>query len=539
MICRKDNAKFRQIEILHYFCDLYRFITSVKQEQDNHTAKDSGYNGILKYIGIFGGVQGFVSVITLLKVAIVSHLLGPNGVGLTEVYNRTVDLGKKVTDLGISYSAVQTISERRSESEGNRTMGYAIKVVRSWSLWLAMFGTLLFFLLAPLLSRWSFDGDCTYTPVFRLLSLIVGCSVLMSGELAVLKGARILGRVAWYQLLSAVVMLAVSIPCYYILGFRGIIPSLLLTAIGLLVVACWHSFKEFPYRVDLFSRKVIIDGFYIISQGVNYTLAGFLNSGAFYLVSVYIFNQGSEGEAGCYSYGSLLISYLSMLVFAALDNEFFPRLSAVNKHRQRANHIVNNQIEMLMVLITPLIVSFAVCLPLLMKLFDAKFMPLVIMTQLGVVGQFFKTMMHPPACLSLSKGESRIFLLQEVLSYIFMAVVMIGGFKYYGLKGLGVAILLTNLFDWLSVWFITKIRYKFSYSQRVWQLLVAQCPILIAMLIVCLFTHGWLYVCGSLAVVTWSAIYSSRFLYHNTTFIHQLLAKIQSKNQLKKEQKRE
>lgn len=498
----------------------------MKQEQDNHTAKDSGYNGILKYIGIFGGVQGIVSVITLLKVAIVSHLLGPIGVGITEVYNRAIDLGKKVTDLGISYSAVQAISEQRGE-EAN-SMRYAIKVVRTWSLWLALFGTLLFFLAAPLLSHWSFDGDPAYTPMFRLLSLTVGCSVLMGGELAALKGARILGRVAWYQLLSAVVMLAVSVPCYYVLGLKGIVPSLLLTAMGLLAVACWHSFKVFPYQVALFSHKVITDGLYIIRQGINYTLAGFLNSGAFYLISVYIFNRGSEGEAGCYSYGSLLISYLSMLVFAALDNEFFPRLSAANKNRQRSNHIVNSQVEILMVLITPLIVGFAVCLPLLMKLLDAKFMPLVMMTQLGVVGLFFKTMMHPPACLSLSKGESLTFLLQEVLSYVFMAVAMIAGFKYYGLVGLGVGMLLTNLFDWLTVWLIAKLRYQFAYSRQVWHLLMAQCPILVAMMSVCIYTHGWSYVCGGTMVILWSAAYSFLFLHRNTTLTHRLLAKIKA-----------
>ena len=500
----------------------------MKQEQDNPMAKDSGYNGILKYIGIFGGVQGIVSVITLLKVAIVSHLLGPIGVGITEVYNRAIDLGKKVTDLGISYSAVQAISEQRGEEES--AMRYAIKVVRTWSLWLALFGTLLFFLAAPLLSHWSFDGDSAYTPMFRLLSLTVGCSVLMGGELAALKGARILGRVAWYQLLSAVVMLGVSVPCYYVLGLKGIIPSLLLTAIGLLTVACWHSFKVFPYRVALFTRKVITDGLYIIRQGFNYTLAGFLNSGAFYLISIYIFNRGSEGEAGCYSYGSLLISYLSMLVFAALDNEFFPRLSAANKNRQRSNHIVNSQVEILMVLITPLVVGFAVCLPLIVSLLlDAKFMPLVTMTQLGVVGLLFKTMMHPPACLSLSKGESRIFLLQEVLSYVFMAAVMIGGFKYYGLVGVGVGMLLNNLFDWLTVWFIAKLRYEFDYSRRVWHLLVAQCPILMATLAVCIYAHDWVHVCGGIAVVAWSAVYSIRFLHHNTTFISQLQAKIRAK----------
>lgn len=503
----------------------------MKQKQNAPTDKDSGYNGILKYTGIFGGVQGIVSLITLLKVSIVSRLLGPAGVGVIDVYNRSIDLGKKVSDLGVSYSAVQAISEQRGENDKSTSMEYAIKVVRSWSLWLALFGTLFFFLLAPLLSQWSFEGDATYTNKFRMLSLTVGCFVLMGGETAVLKGARILGRVAWYQLLSAIVMLAVAVPCYYFLGTAGIIPSLLLSAIGLLGVACWHSFRVFPYRIAFFSRKVITDGLYIIRQGINYTLAGLLNSGAFYLISIYIFNQGQASEVGCYSYGSLLISYLSMLVFAALDSEFFPRLSAANKNKQQSDHIVNSQVEILMVLITPLIVCFAVCLPLLTQLlFDAEFMPLVTMTQLGVVGLFFKVMMHPPACLSLSKGESRTFLLQEVLSYSFMTVVMIGGFKYYGLNGLGVGMLLSNMFDWGSVWCIAIARYKFTYSHRVWQLFAAQLPILTGMLAICMYTHGWLYVSGSIVIAALSVLHTFRFLYRNTDLIHRLIVKIRKRS---------
>lgn len=500
-------------------------------KQDNSPSKDSEYNGILKYTGIFGGVQGIVSLITLLKVSIVSRLLGPIGVGIIDVYNRSVDLGKKVTDLGISYSAVQAISEQRGESGEDISMNYGIKVVRTWSLWLALFGTLLFFLSAPLLSRWSFAGESTHTYSFRLLSLTVGCFVLMGGELAVLKGARILGRVAWFQLLSAIVMLAVSVPCYYFLGFRGILPSLLLSALGLLAVACWHSFKVFPYRIDLFSRKIIVDGLYIIRQGINYTLAGFLSSGAFYLISIYILNRGNTSEVGCYSYGSMLISYLSMLVFAALDNEFFPRLSAVNKNRIRSTHIINSQVEILMVLITPLIIDFAVCLPLVSQLlFDAKFMPLVEMSQLGVVGLFFKAMMQPPACLSLSKGESRIFLLQEASSYIFMVIAMVGCFEFYGLKGLGIGMLISNLFDWLSVWLITTLRYKFSYSRHVWHLFGIQTPILALMLVICMCTEEWTYICGSIILMALSALYTIHFLYQNTNLRQYLSAKTRKRD---------
>lgn len=499
----------------------------MSQKQEHTAAKDSGYEGILKYAGIFGGVQGLVSLIALLKVSIVSRLLGPVGVGMLEVYNRSTELGKKATDLGISYSAVQAISEQRGECGDGDSVPYAIKVVRSWSLWLAVFGTVLFFCLAPVLSRWSFEGDVTYTHMFRMLSLTVGCSALMMGEVAVLKGARMLKRVAWYQLLCAVAMLVIAVPCYYFWHFSGIIPSLLITAVGLLAVACWHSFKVYPYRVALFSKTVLVDGFYIIRQGLNYTLAGLLNSGAYYLVSIYLFTHGNEGEVGCYSYGNLLISYLSMLTFAALDNEFFPRLSAVNKDQVRSNGLVNTQVELLMVLITPLVICFAVCLPLVPRLLlDVEFMPLVVMSQWGVMGLFFKAMMLPTAYLCLSKKDSRIFLLQEVLSYTFMAAIMIGGFKYYGLPGLGVGMLLTGVFDWFTVWIISLICYNFHYSSRVWHLFALQFPLLVATLVVVIATSGWLYVLLGTLCVASSMAFSVRFLYRNTDFIHRLLVKV-------------
>ena len=499
----------------------------MKQEQEHTTHNDTGYDGILEYAGLFGGVQGLVSLITLLKVSIVSRLLGPVGVGITDVYNRSTDLGKKATDLGISYSAVQAISEQRGECGDGNTVEYTIKVVRSWSLWLSILGTLLFFFMAPLLSRWSFDGDTTYTNMFRMLSLTVGCSALMGGEVAVLKGGRMVGRVAWYQLLSAIVMLAVAVPCYHFWGIAGIIPSLLLTAIGILGVACWHSFKVYPYRVALFSRRIIIDGLYIIRQGLNYTLAGLLNSGAYYLVSIYLFTHGNEGEVGCYSYGNLLISYLSMLTFAALDSEYFPRLSAVNKNRERSNKLVNAQVEILMVLITPLIICFAVCLPLVPRLLlEIEFMPLVAMAQWGVMGLFFKSMMLPTAYLCLSKNDSKVFLLQEVVSYVFMAAIMIGGFKYYGLPGLGVGMLLSCVFDWLTVWIISFICYGFRYSSRVWQLFATQMPLLIGTIAGVLLTSGWTYVLWGGLYILLSLMYSLHFLNKNTDFIKRLLVKI-------------
>ena len=94
-----DDEKYSsKLEIsrsfIRIFANIYKY-THVRQEQDNNTTKDSKYDGMLKYTGIFGGVQGLASLITLLKVGIVSKLLGPIGVGMVDVYNRSIELVKK------------------------------------------------------------------------------------------------------------------------------------------------------------------------------------------------------------------------------------------------------------------------------------------------------------------------------------------------------------------------------------------------------------------------------------------------------------
>ena len=216
-----------------------------------------------------------------------------------------------------------------------------------------------------------------------------------------------------------------------------------------------------------------------------------------------------------------------MLAFAALDSEFFPRLSAVNKDKTRSNGLVNTQVELLMVLITPLIICFAVCLPLVPRLLlDVEFMPLVEMAQWGVMGLFFKAMMLPTAYLCLSKKDSRIFLLQEVVSYTFMVAIMIGGFMYYGLPGLGIGMLISGVFDWLSVWIISLICYDFHYSGRVWRLFAKQLPLIACTVIAVVTTTGWLYVLLGTLFVAMSFVFSIRFLYRNTDFIHRLLVKV-------------
>ena len=52
------------------------------------TGQDLSYRHILKYTGIFGGVQGFQLVMGLLRTKLMAILLAPSGMGLVSLLLR-------------------------------------------------------------------------------------------------------------------------------------------------------------------------------------------------------------------------------------------------------------------------------------------------------------------------------------------------------------------------------------------------------------------------------------------------------------------
>ena len=118
--------------------------------------KNDSYNHILKYTGIFGGVQGLNILIALVRNKIVAWLLGPAGMGLASLFNSSVNFISQATNLGISFSAVRHVSELFDAGDEERIRHF-IMVVRGWSLLTALLGMLVCILLGPFLSESTFS----------------------------------------------------------------------------------------------------------------------------------------------------------------------------------------------------------------------------------------------------------------------------------------------------------------------------------------------------------------------------------------------
>lgn len=99
----------------------------------------SDYNHVIKYTGLFGGVQGITLMASIIRNKLVAVLLGPAGVGLISLYNTVITLLNNATNLGISFSAVRNVSEISQEKDPEALSRY-VNVVRSWSLLTAFIG---------------------------------------------------------------------------------------------------------------------------------------------------------------------------------------------------------------------------------------------------------------------------------------------------------------------------------------------------------------------------------------------------------------
>lgn len=512
----------------------------MQEEKQNQTG-ESGYDRILKYTGVFGGVQTLANLITLVKSKLVAHFIGPAGMGIAYAFNRTIDLVSKTTDLGISFSAVKTIAEKGEralphlpkggEIGTDSSLEQELRVVRSWSLWLGIIGTVVCFLLAPLFSRLSFDGDYGYTLSFRLLAIVVGCTSVTGAERAILKGTHQLKQLAVNQMAVVLATLVVAVPLYMWKGMQGIVPVLVLTAVCTLVLTCACSFRAFPYRVSLFSKQIFTDGSYIVRLGLNYTAAGFLGSGVLFLVSSYMLDHGTAEDVGFYSNAVILASYLSMLVFSAVETDFFPRLSAIHQDRDASCRLVNEQTEVLVLLTAPMVAVFIVLLPIIIPLLlKRSFLPMLDCSMWAALALFFTALTRPLSFMSLSHGDSFTYLLQELFYDLFMAAAVIIGYEEGGLQWAGIALFASAVFDWLLNLVITRLRYGYRMNGKVRRYALLTGGMLAAVAAALLLLDGWVRWCVGGAWVLMLCALSLHYLSKET----QLLKKMASKLKLNK-----
>ncbi len=427
--------------------------------------QNEDYGHVLKFTGIFGGVQGLNVLVGLVRNKFVALLLGPDGMGLVSLFNTTVQLISQATHLGISVSAVRNISEYYDAGDTEK-VAHCVKVVRGWCLLTALLGMLVCVVAGPFLSNTTFSwGD--HTLHFVLLAPAVGMIAITGGETAILKGQRKLGALALVQIVAALASLVIAIPIYYFFWQAGIVPVIVLMAFVTMCATLRFSLRIFPLQIRG-ARGILGEGMGMIRLGVAFTLAGIVGSGAEMFIRSFLNVAGSLDAVGLYNAGYMITITYAGLVFAAMESDYFPRLSAVNQDVEATNLMVNKQTEVSVLAIAPLLTSLIIFLPVLIPLLlSSQFLPIVAMTQVAALAMFFKAMTLPVAYITLARGLSVTYFVLESVYYVALVALIMVGYRHWGIWGTGLAITLAHLVEFLIINGYARWRYQYKQSSTV------------------------------------------------------------------------
>ncbi len=458
-------------------------------ELEKMVSKDeSSYGHVLKYVGIFGGVQGLSILVGLVRNKVLAYFLGPDGMGLVSLFNSTINFISQSTNLGISFSAVRHVSGLFDE--GNEAkMQHFVKVVRAWSLLTALIGMLVCVAVGPLMNYTFSWGD--HTLHFILLAPAVGLMAITGGETAILKGCRRLKALALIQVVNVFVALVLASVVFSTFGQAGIVPVIVLMAFTMMVTTIWYSYKLFPLHLNG-CHGILGEGMGMVRLGVAFVLAGILGSGAEILIRSYLNKFGDLDVVGFYNAGLMIAVTYSGMVFSAMETDYFPRLSAVGNNRKQMSEMVNRQIEVSLLIASPLLALLIVFMPVVIPLlFTDAFIPVVAMAQVAVLSMYFKAISLPIAYLQLAKANSIGYLILEGIFDVIMVLLVILGYHNWDLIGTGIALSLAYFTNVIMVYAYAYVKYGYRVSLPVVQLIAIQVPLGLAVYITTWLDNVW------------------------------------------------
>ena len=485
---------------------------------------DASYDHVIKYTGLFGGVQGITMLVSLVRNKIASVLLGPDGLALVNIYNNVIKLVNQSSNFGLSFSAVKHVAELFETGTDEDVRGF-VRTVRTWSVFTGLLGVLVCLVLSQYLSLWTFKSY-DYAHAFAVLSLVVGMLAVQGGEMAILKGMKQLKKVAVVSVYGAIATLAICSPVYFFMGIDGIVLSLFLCGAVILAIHLYFSTKVVPWSLSLFSKDEYVNGVPMLKLGVGYIIAGIFGQGAEYVIRTLILQYGELADVGLYNSGYVLAVTYANIVFVAFEADYFPRLSASQHDVMKQNQTVNQQIQVSVLLMAPLLIFLVLAMPVIVPLlFSSKFVAAAPMAICASFYMFFKALTLPVAYLALAKGDSRMYMITELIYDVFIAIAIPLAFRQWGLMGAGWALSAGGLLDLLLIHIIYRFRYNYRFDMRDMKLYVSQFLLFLVAVFAALNENPWFRVVTVIALVA-SAILSFRVLKRETNVLSKIKRRI-------------
>lgn len=423
----------------------------------------SSYKQIFKATSIFGGVQVFNILISIIRSKFIAVLLGPTGMGIAGLLLSTVTLMSSLTSFGLGVSSVKDIAAAH-ESKKNEEL-LKISAILNKLVWITgLLGTVLTLVLSPLLSKLTFN-NYEYTWSFILLSGTLFLGQLTLGKDAVLQGTRQLKWLASANMVSSIVSLIITLPLYYFYGLKGIVPGMIVISCCTLVITQFFYGKLKLVLPQVSKKETWEKGKSMLKMGFFLSLSGLIITGCAYIMRIFITKVGGLADVGFYNAGfGILNSYVG-IIFTAMATDYYPRLSGVINDKVKFISVVNQQGNVALLILGPILTAFIVFINIaIIILYSKEFLSINLMIQYSAIGFFFKTASWLLGFVVLAKGSTKLFFRCELVANLYITIMNCVGYYYWGLQGLGISFIVGYILYLLQMLYVTKKFYGFYFE---------------------------------------------------------------------------
>ena len=493
------------------------------------TASQEGasYRNVLKSTSLIGGASLLNILISMVRNKFVAILLGPTGIGLLGMYGQINTLISTITGMGIGSSGVRQVAEAVGSNDDELIARTVVSLRRT--AWLTgSFGLLVMIAFSVPLSRMTF-GSSDYARSIAVLGITLLAGAIAGGQVSIINGTRRLGDLAKISVIGALNGTLISIPCFYIWGQAGIVPSLVLSSLAALATSWWFSRRVQIKAIGLSWRDSYGASRQLLSLGVSFMGAGLVAALANYLIQIVMLRQFGLADVGIYQAAYNLSGVLAGFVLGAMGADYYPRLTAVANDNVNVHRMVNEQSQISVLLALPGLAAMMVFAPLIIKLFYSgafgTAVPILRWCLLGILGRVFS---WPMGFVTLAKGKGKVFFVTELLGCILHLGAVFFFIRLWGFTGAGVAFMAVYLVYTFLMLFVMRRLVGATWNRQTLQLTLIASLVMVLLMVNDTLNNNQIAARGIDAVlligVSWFCLH--KLLRHSDTGVQALLAKL-------------
>lgn len=425
---------------------------------------NKSYKSILKATGVFGMMQVSKMAITIVSSKFVAIYLGPVGLGLVALLNNVINIILAITNFEFLKTATREVA-LNSAPENNSQLNNSITTLQKMAVFIGFFGAVFSVVLSKYLSYYTF-GTYDKQHWFVILSIYFLLTSFSNARLSLLQGLNKIKILAISNIIVTFLTAIGSILIYYFLRLDGIIWVVLYSSV---ILICVNFYFTREYSIKFY--PIIFKDFYneslpVFKLGFIMSLNLIFGQISYFILRLFLSNKGASNEIlGFYEVSTVIMVHYLGLIFSAMAYDFYPKLSAISLDNSKVKNIVNNQIEIAIILVTPAIVLLYIIGPFLIEILYSKdFLNSFIILKIALFSVILKAVVFPLGYIILAKGNKKLYFKQALFGDLLNLGFSILFYHYFGLIGIGVSFVINYLVYGFYIYYLNKKYYDFSFT---------------------------------------------------------------------------